>query len=446
MNREDEQMPRLRCAPRNAFFFMLWCFIALIPRLAWSQISPAEIANPELKPIEQKYFFQLQTLNQAIAQTKFPFTFALSRYVGLDPDKQAGSDSRGIEFVRFHERTVLKISGSYNAAYNADKLTQNERAGKTFEDVVERVLPTVIRQIPADIPCDAIGFEIAYHVRTPNLNYDFEGKEILVAVFTVPDALSLGASSSPTERQNIVSRSEIYVNGSPFGLDLGQRDPIAIAKSAGNLQGAVRLSLNGSATPGERQLAASSSSPAPGNNTASAAPHAPSATPSVQTPPAPVPAQSDADQLQSKYQSQFDSLVSGGAAHFHFVDYAPPAFAIFQKQIALQLTLRNSARFDPDKTSIYKRAAQSFDLFLAPLLKDLLEQLHADSDFQLINCTVLNQLSGDPKSSSEAVEFVMPLTALIQFANSEATTQQLIDQSIVLVNGVRIGLNLQVVE
>jgi len=33
--------------------------------------------------------------------------------------------------------------------------------------------------------------------------------------------------------------------------------------------------------------------------------------------------------------------------------------------MALPMTLRNTLRFDAEKSSIYKRAAQTFDLFLA---------------------------------------------------------------------------------
>jgi len=60
---------------------------------------------------------------------KFPFLFIPSRYVGLDPTDQQGADQRGLEFVRFHDRTILKVSGNYNAAFNANLLTQNQRRG-----------------------------------------------------------------------------------------------------------------------------------------------------------------------------------------------------------------------------------------------------------------------------------------------------------------------------
>ena len=128
------------------------------------------------------------------------------------------------------------------------------------------------------------------------------------------------------------------------------------------------------------------------------------------------------------------------------MNYDPPAFIVVSKQMALQMTLRNTQKFDPEKASIYKRAAQTFDLFLAPKLKDVLEKAPDDPTVDLYVFSVVNSLASVGKERSEAVDFVMPKHLAQQFANSEITNQQLIDKSQVLVNGVRIALNLQLVE
>jgi hypothetical protein len=114
--------------------------------------------------------------------------------------------------------------------------------------------------------------------------------------------------------------------------------------------------------------------------------------------------------------------------------------------MALQMTLKNSLEFGPVKSSIYKRAAQSFDLFLAPQLKDLSGKIGADVEFQLYDLSVLNKLTPGARGTSEAIEFIFPRAALKQFVNAEITNQQLLDQSVILVNGVRVALNLQLVE
>jgi hypothetical protein len=166
----------------------------------------------------------------------------------------------------------------------------------------------------------------------------------------------------------------------------------------------------------------------------------------VDPPSSPPPAPADAERLNEKHQVQLVALAKEGVTKFHFVDYAPPTFVVFRDQITLQMTLRNSNQFGPVKGSIYKRAAQSFDLFLAPQLKDLSGKIPADLEFQLFDFSVLNKLSPAAKSTSEAIEFICPRTALKQFVNAEITNQQLLDQSTILVNGVRIALNLQLVE
>src|SRR4029077_3539186 len=213
---------------RRPYCFFLCIALLFCAAPGFAQVSPAEVVNPELKADEAKYLPELKEINRAIAATRFPFSFSLSRYVGLDPAQQAETDSRGLEFVRFQSRVVLKITGNYNAAYNADILTQNERASRTFLDVLLPLLRTVTHGIPSDVACDAIGFEVSYHVRTPDPNHDYEGKENLVVVFDTRDAFGFIDAEGNEARQVIINRSEIYVNGEEFGLALGQREPLNI--------------------------------------------------------------------------------------------------------------------------------------------------------------------------------------------------------------------------
>src|SRR6266568_7055892 len=148
---------------RSVLALALLLAVSAVPVVA--QVSPNEILNPDLKALEQNYFQQLIGINQSISKIKFPFPFYLSRYVGLDPAKQAEADSRGLEFVRFQDRAILKVSGNYNAAYDTLRLTQNERATATFRSVILPVLSVVTAALPEDLACDGIGFEISHHTR-----------------------------------------------------------------------------------------------------------------------------------------------------------------------------------------------------------------------------------------------------------------------------------------
>ncbi len=451
---------RLSLRLRPFVFGMLLLAAASTPFVvpsAAGQVTPNEILNPDLRTLEESHLQQLIGLNQSIARMKFPFSFYLSRYVGLDPAKQAEADSRGLEFVRFQDRKILKISGNYNAAYNALKMTQNERAANTFRSVVLPILALVTSVLPPDIDCDGVGFEISHHARTNEKSYDFEGKEILVVVFDRDDAWAMAHAQTDAERQEILNRNKVFVSGADFGLSLTERDPLNVQSlpraipAHPDATSTARSSLLTShssllkppaASMPDPSLAPAQPAPAPESKLATSQPVASAEA----DPPRRILTQKDADYLEDRYKPQLAALAKEGAEKYHFVSYAPPAFVIFHDQVALQLTMKNTLVFGPAKGSIYKRAAQSFDLFLAPQLKDISSRISGDVDFQLYDFSVLNKLSPTAKETSEAIEYICPRKAVQQFVNAEITNQQLLDQSVVLVNGVRIALSLQLVE
>jgi len=81
-------------------------------------------------------------------------------------------------------------------------------------------------------------------------------------------------------------------------------------------------------------------------------------------------------------------------------------------------------------------------------MKDLLDLVPNDLPLDYYDFSVVNPLSTGPtgKERSEAIEFLFPRNLAQKFANAEITNQELIDKSQVLINGVRIALNLQLVE
>jgi hypothetical protein len=457
---------------------------------AFAQVSPEEIRNRQLRDLETTYLSQMKEVHKAVESEKFPLPFTLSRYVGLDPQKQLGTDTRGLEFVRFNDKIVLKLSGNYNASYNADRLNQNERASRVFNEVIVPLLNQVAQVIPENVDCDGIGFEISYHVRRAAKAYDYEGKEIMVIVFDRSDAFSFPKITADNARQEILNRSDIYLDGKPYGLALGSKDPFdseqlpsiadlsPIAPSPITVSAALVGTRLARTNPGllasnpRNSTIVSRNSPVPSISThdsltvssegTTGAPAEEAKLPTVsiepdattaraaETPTAVAPSGTAtpavADMVQTKYQQQLDTFAATGKANFHFVDYAPPMFAVFQNRVVLQITLRNTRQFDAGSTSIYKRAAQAFDLFLAPQLKDILAKMPSGPEFDVVDVSVVNSLKAIGSGSSEAIEFVCPLSSLHRFTEAEITNQDLINQSAVLVNGVRIALNLQLVE
>src|SRR5690242_14841743 len=209
-------------------FLTLALLLAVCAIPAAAQVSPNEILNPDLKALEQTYFQQLIGINQSITKIKFPFPFYLSRYVGLDPAKQAEADSRGLEFVRFQDHVILKVTGNYNAAYDTLRMIQNERAAATLRPVIRPALQAATAVRPEDLVCDGIGCEIGHHARTNSRSYDFGGKETLVVVFDRADAGAMSHAASDAERQEILNRSKVCVSGKDYGLSLTERDPVNV--------------------------------------------------------------------------------------------------------------------------------------------------------------------------------------------------------------------------
>ena len=395
--------------------------------VAFGQVSPSDIKNPKLKTEQAEYLPQLQSLQQSIMATQFPFSFVLTRYLNALPGQRAASDRNGIEFVYFHQHVVLKISGIYKAALNANTLTENERASRTFQDVVTPILNLISKQVSPDIDCDGIGFEIAFDTRDANRVYDYEGREVLTVVFKREDTFAYAKATGDAERQAILNRSEIFVQGRDFGLALGQRDPLNVE--------ALERSVPHPSSKASATFVAIKSYPA----VSSSATAAPVGKPAV--------APRTAEQLQALFQPQLDAILKQDGESLQLVDTAPPAFEDNKNEIALHFTMRNTTAFASDTSSIYRRAAQSFDLFLAPKLKDVLGKLPAGAEGSYITLvfSVLNHGS-DGKSPFETIDYICPLNSVRSFVEDRITSQDLIDQSIVLVHGVRIGLNLQIVE
>jgi hypothetical protein len=400
----------------------------------FGQVSPDEILNPRAKAAEEKYILQLQSIQRSIGAAHFPYSFRLARYLKAKPGQREALDSAGIEFVYYQNRVVLKVSGAYKTAFNAADLSRNQRASRAFQETVVPVLRLVAEQMPQVDDYDDIGFEVIYDIRDGSKSFDFEGKEVLTVVFSRDDAFRYGSTLANAERQNILNRSDIFVNGESFGLALGQREPYVVEALD---RSALRHAKEGySAAPSTAsnldKVTGASVSPAVSIT-------------KIATAPETSPTFGDAMRLQTQFQAQLDAIAREDGAKLHLAENAEPLFQIDGDQTVLHFTLRNTMGFDQSSTSIYKRTALSFDLFLAPELRDLTRRLPANEGYDTIEFSVLDHSEAE-QASSEIIDYICPLTSLRSFVANKITTQDLINQSVVLVNGVRIAVNLQLVE
>lgn len=399
------------------------------------QVKPDQILSSRLKADETRFLPQLEVLQRSIQAQHFIFPFRLSRYVNARPGQKGFVDADGIEFVYFKGVELLKISGVYEAAYSASSLSENERAAQTLQQVIDPVLRASLAAFPEKQPGDGIGFEIVYNSRDSERTYDYEGHEVITAVFSWQDAISYAQSRDAEERQDILNRSDIYVNGKAFGLALLQRNPFPVESLERSVPRHLRT---------VEDAAASEKS-------------------SIKLPRQPVklPALTDASSAigreeastgnfvnaaneQMQFKQQLYALTIQGREKLHLDPNAPLAFEAYGDQVALHITLLNPLSYQNSTPSIYKRSAQGFDLVVAPELNSILGEIPGEAQFSMLRFTLIGKDEGNTKD--EVIDYICPLDAIRSLTVNTITSQDLIDRSIVMVNGVRIRINLQLVE
>ena len=131
----------------------------------------------------------------------------------------------------------------------------------------------------------------------------------------------------------------------------------------------------------------------------------------------------------------------------HFVAYAPPSFMAFRGGQYLEIPIATPLPAS-DLGSQYKLAALAFDRHVAHLIRPVAAYFKDSADFTGIDFSTSIHLAGakTESDSSEAVEFIFPWSALRSYAAFDLTGQQLIDAGVVLINGERVGLDLQTAE
>ncbi len=374
---------------------------------ASAQVLPSEVSNPRARAAESKYLQELESLQLEIGSTSFPFPFQLTRYLNAKSGR-AAMDRDGLEFVNFQHRTVLKVSGVYKAAFEAGLQTENVRATRVLEGAGIPLVRMVAQAVPNSDDYDGIGIEILYNTRDTNNAYSFEGREVLSAVFSRADAAALASATTQEARQEILNRSDVYVNGQAFGVALGKHEPITPE---------VKEDRDDEIARAEAKLAESAKLVR-----ASASREAEEAR--LDPPPAIV-------------TRDIRSAVLP-------IDTAPK-LEQSGDQIVMHFNLQNPVTFNGASSSIYKRAAQSFDLFLAPGLRTLMKTLPSDAKYDAFEFSIVNQVA-NAVAPSETIDFICPISSTRSFLDNKITSQDLINQSTVLVNGVRIGLDLAKVE
>lgn len=398
-------------------------------------LAPDEIRDPNMRELQKKYFSELKQITEAAAAHNFPYHFYFSRVLDLTENEQRNNDQRSVQFDRYQDKTVLKITGNYFAAYSAELVKPEERARQTYQDVILPILRAAVPALARTDTFQSFAFEISHHVRKKVIGVSSEGTENVVLILPRESAQRLVAAADPGAQQAAVLEGEAFLNAAPIALW-----PQADAGSA--VSGPVHVSA---LTSVPNPFAVKGLAPGPGALKPSEEP--------LPKPPGPAVAPTRATSpealksIQSSWQPVLDRMVQELNSQAHFVRYAPPAFIPFHKGLYLQLSL-STALPESAAGSQYKLAALAFDQHIAHLIRPALAYVNQDhGDFDGIDFATSVRLGEkDLDGSQVAVEFVFPLAMLRTYDQFDCTGQQLIDTGFVLINGERVSLNLQIAE
>jgi hypothetical protein len=426
-------------------FRLIAVVVAALGFTCSAQVLPlGKVSDPASRFLQQQNIAQLQQLATDASALHFAYPFYFSQALDVDEARQKQLPKGSIHFDNFNGQIVLAITGNYYASYSGAVMNSNQRARKTYEDVVLPLLKIAVNRIDRNVPIDGYAFEIAHHVRKPVLQVNTEGPENLTIMFPRGVAERLVRGSDVESRQAALLESEVYLNGEPLTLWLSDDDAPANVKDR-------YLARHQKASDARNALAQNT----PAQNPAE--PAEPGTLVSSRLLPesellnkirerrnAPAdlsPLQME--KLQTAYEANIQKLTQDLKTQAHFVDYAPPAFIAFHNGAYLQLSMKTELE-QAAGASQYRIAALAFDTHISHILRATSKYFPDSPKFAGIDFSTTAIQPGT--STNESVEFVVPFAALTCYEKYDCTGQELINRSIVLINGERVTLDLEKAE
>ena len=410
--------------------------LSLVPFSAPQALTPAEIKEPQMRALQEKHFQQLQTIGSEVQAHIFPYAFYFSRVLDLELSQQERADQRSLRFDNYGGMTVVEITGNYFASYSSDMVDKSHRALRTFQDVMLPIAEIAMSGLKDNPDVEGFAMEISHHVRGKAMGMSMERPENLVLVLTKNDALRLINGKTENDRQAAILDGQFFINGDPFILYLSDR----AAQEAARVQ--------------EQNPVAAGTGQESGPKSKSSKPTGTAATmrplPRVVPPPPSPPRDTSPDALakiQVSYQKMIDVVFKELDSQAHFVSYATPAIVAFRKGAYLEFSV-NTTLPASASGSRYQVAALAFDDHIAHVIRPVMAYFKGDLDFDGVAFSTTIHLADKSASTegSEAVEYFFPTTALRRYETYDCTGQQLIDEGLVLINGERVSLDLQIAE
>lgn len=406
---------------------------------AGQALTPAEIKQPQLRALQEKYFQQLQTIGAEVQGHVFPYEFYFSRVLDLELSQQEHADQRSLRFDDYGGMTVVELTGNYFASYSSEMVDKNHRALRTFQDVMMPILEIAMPVLKDNLGVEGFAMEISHRVRGKAMGMSVERPENLVLVLSKDAALHLVTGQTENDRQAALLDGQFFFNGEPFVLYLSDR----AAEEAARVQTQNPASAAAGQNSGRARKASKS--------TETAAAMRPLQRVVPPDPPAAPPRDTSAESLakiQASYQKMIDLVVKELDSQAHFVSYAAPAMVAFRKEAYLEFSL-NTTLPASAAGSRYQMAALAFDEHIAHLVRPVMAYFKGDLGLDGIAFSTTIHQAADKSASTrgnEAVEFFFPTAALRCYETYGCTGQQLIDEGSVLINGERVSLDLQIAE
>lgn len=405
-------------------------FFVMGSMLASAQVlTPGEIGDETQRALQEKNYDRLRQFGDEARAHKFPFAFYFSRVLDIEQAQQSAADQRSIRFDSYNGKVVLEITGNYYASYSSQLMDYNHRVRQDFSDVVLPLLKMAAPRFAKVEGFQSYAFEIAHHVRHKVLGVDAERPENVLFVFPRQAAERLVTATSAAQQQAAVLDSEILVDGDRFSMWLtgdppaGSERPRKIVKRQPRTE-AAGLQASAAAEPIDPTVSLKLLG--------------------FKEPPPRIVTDKTLGLLEVEHDATIKRLVHELGAQANFVSYISPSFILFRNGAYLQLPLNSTLSASMAGSSRYKLASLAFDDHVAHLVRPVLAYFPKDPDFEGMDFSTSVKFSDT--ASPLAVEFILPTKALRCYAAFDCTGQQLINAGIVLINGDRVTLDLQVAE
>jgi hypothetical protein len=403
-------------------------------------LTPAEIKDPDLRLLQQQYINDLMVVGQDIQALPLKYHFYLNRKLDLDESQQQTADQSSIRFDRYDGKTVLAVTGNYYAAY-PEKISADQRARSTFLNVVMPILKSEVPRFQENHEVQGYALEISHHVIGNVMGVMVERPENLMVFLPQSGALRLLGSRDENVRQAGLMQGQFFLNAQPVNIWLNGEgpqpapgsEPIVSSTEPAEPPAGTQTTQTGVDSRRREELSTAAAVVAKPNGISG---------PPVRdaSPPALAALQASTQEVVAKLVKELDPQA-------HFVAYASPGFVAFRQGVYLELSL-NTTLPESAAGSRYKLAATAFDDHVAHLIRPTVSYFKGESNFDGISFSTTVHLPGRSAvaGKTEAVEFFFPFSALRCYEKYDCTGQQLLDTGVVLINGERVALNLQIAE